>query len=106
MIQVYAANGPEHIGDGIEDTGISEGNIILMDFIADAVKSCGYHTEQNQHPRVAFDPQSLVCPVKQDAHHEISQKMKHLVAEFKRRNMFRCRKVRLDINREAIYDEW
>jgi hypothetical protein len=102
MVKGYAANCSEKIGNCIKDLGGSEGNIILVNFITDAVKRCGYHTEQDQPSRVVFNRQGLVSPVKQDAHDCIGKKMKKLVAEFKRRKMFRCGKVRLDINCKAI----
>ena len=64
VIQAYAAKCSEKIGKGIKDFGVSEGYIVLVNFITDAVKRCGYHTEQDQHSRIAFNPQGLIGPVK------------------------------------------
>jgi hypothetical protein len=63
MIQANAAERSEKIGNSVIDTGISKGHIILVNFITDAVKRCGYHAEQYQHSRVTLDSQGLVSPV-------------------------------------------
>ena len=55
---------PENVCQGVHGIGGSKGDKRLVNFIADAVKRCGYHTEQDQHSRIALDPQGLVCPVK------------------------------------------
>ncbi len=64
MVKGYAAEGPETIGNHIHDIGISKRNKILVNFIADAVKRCGKHTEPGQQSQVIFNPQGLICPVK------------------------------------------
>ena len=88
MVEVDAADGAQHIGNRIRNAGVSVRDIVLVDFITDAVKRCRHNAYQSQHSQVVFNAQGLVGPVEQNTHDRIGQKMNHLVAKLKGRDMF------------------
>ena len=83
MIYVDAADRSQHIGNHIQKATVSIGDERLVNFITDAVKGSGYHTEQHQQLHMVFERQGLISPVKQSTHNGIRCKMQQLVTEFK-----------------------
>ena len=79
MIKDYPANAAQHIGHHIQDISMSEGNEILMNFIADPVKGCRCNAYKNQKFIAVFERQGVIGPVKQDTQQGIGPKMQEFI---------------------------
>jgi len=79
---------------------------MLVNLVTDPVKGrCGDAQQYEQKP-VFLNGQGSKCSVKKNAQTGIGDKMKDLIRKLEGRHPFRGGQIGLNVNHQAIYDQW